>query len=348
MKLHLLELDDLPLTRDVVADPFQARANGRATLRPETASSGLELVEGLEEADIAALPANWVEYQGARRALAIEYIERAGAVGRRVVVWINEDDERVLPFPNVIQFQHAFARKRPRVTEIRAFPPFHDDLAEDVFSGKLPLRDKAAKPTVGFCGQGRGSLPEELKGVAYKALARARYWSGRSELGPEPWASHLRLRARSLRQLKAAPAVDTNFLIRTRHRAGLEEMIDRRNPFHQTALQYYDNIFESDYTFCVRGGGNFSVRLSETLCLGRQPAVLDTDSVLPWPDNPFWRDTAVLATSIDDLVQGMVDQYGRVDGAGLKNQERAAREFWLDRISLPGYLSHFAELLEPK
>ena len=34
---------------------------------------------------------------------------------------------------------------------------------------------------------------------------------------------------------------------------------------NESTLEYYNNIRESDYVLCLRGGGNYSRRLYETL-----------------------------------------------------------------------------------
>ena len=53
-------------------------------------------------------------------------------------------------------------------------------------------------------------------------------------------------------------------------------------------VQQTKNRFSSKYTndnlygLCVRGFGNFSFRLGETLMMGRIPILIDTECILPF------------------------------------------------------------------
>ena len=44
----------------------------------------------------------------------------------------------------------------------------------------------------------------------------------------------------------------------------------------------------TDYTLCVRGTGNFSARMYETLALGRIPIFVNTDCILPFNNKIDW------------------------------------------------------------
>ena len=79
--------------------------------------------------------------------------------------------------------------------------------------------------------------------------------------------------------LPVIPALTTNYILRSKYRAGVSR---EKDPFHPSRLEFVNNILGSDYTVCMRGGGNFSVRFYETLSLGRIPVFIDTDCLLPW------------------------------------------------------------------
>ena len=49
------------------------------------------------------------------------------------------------------------------------------------------------------------------------------------------------------------------------------------------------NMVDSDYILCTRGFGNYSFRLYEALSCGRIPVFVDTDCLLPFPENPLWQ-----------------------------------------------------------
>ena len=54
-------------------------------------------------------------------------------------------------------------------------------------------------------------------------------------------------------------------------------------------MEFYENMVSSDYIVCVRGGGNFSVRLYETLAMGRIPIFINTDCLLPLNKSIDWK-----------------------------------------------------------
>jgi len=349
MKLYLHHLQHLPIVRNNVADPFRAE-QGRALPRPEVLASGVSLCERVEDADICGFPAHWHAYTGDLRRAALSFLDAMRSRGLRVVVWVNGDDEIDVPFANSVVFQHAFRRTRRRRNEIRVYPPFDEDPLAELYGGDLAIRAKGPRPVVGFCGQAKVVAADEARRLVVKSLARVRSIAGRSDAVPEPWPSHVRLRQQVLRSLANDPRVTSNFVIRERYRGGLVTKEDRRDPTQPTRTEFLENLRGSDYTVCIRGGGNFSVRLFETLSFGRLPLVVDTDSVLPWPADPFWSQSAVIVDG-DDLSgvgSALVGHFHGLDDEAFEAHQYAARAFWLDRLSLPGYFSHFRELLEPR
>lgn len=59
-------------------------------------------------------------------------------------------------------------------------------------------------------------------------------------------------------------------------------------PKFQSRREFYSNMIENKYTFCMRGVGNFSYRFYESLCFGRVPIVIDTDTILPLENIIDW------------------------------------------------------------
>ena len=69
--------------------------------------------------------------------------------------------------------------------------------------------------------------------------------------------------------------VPNSFIIRKGFWAqGLDKSIARK--------QYFENMENNIFMFCIRGAGNFSYRFYEILMMGRIPIFIDTDCVLPF------------------------------------------------------------------
>lgn len=68
---------------------------------------------------------------------------------------------------------------------------------------------------------------------------------------------------------------------------------------------FFDNILATSLTLAVRGAGNFSHRLYQTLSCGRSPLLVDTDCVLPYEglDPLPWEEILVRveATRLDEI-----------------------------------------------
>jgi len=349
LRLYAHHVAGLRYVEDNVATPFRHRPDGTFEFREPLLAAGVEPVGSLGEADVACFPAGWASYQGAQREQAVAFIEQAADAGRRVAIWVLGDHEVDLPWPNVIQFQHAFRRSRRSLATRCVVPTMLGDFAPDVFGDELGPLPKGSRPLVGFCGQAGASAKEEVKRVLIKARARLLLATRRSEDLPEPWGSHVRLRRSVLAALEADPRVDTDFIIRDRYRGGLP---DRKDPAlfrHAKNVEFYWNIHRTQYTVCVRGGGNFSVRLYETLCAGRVPLVLDTDGLLPWPDDPFWSEVALVVPFAErhSLTDRLVAHHAAADERGWADRQERARRFWIDRLSRAGWLTQLPGLLAP-
>ena len=61
-----------------------------------------------------------------------------------------------------------------------------------------------------------------------------------------------------------------------------------------TTIEFYQNIFNNLYTFCLRGTGNFSARFFETLAMGRIPVLVDTDCRLPFHNEIEWKQHCIM------------------------------------------------------
>lgn len=167
----------------------------------------------------------------------------------------------------------------------KAFFPLLSDQLKKLFNqDSVVLREKKKKPTVGFCGHASSSIIksiyEKLKFVKINSL---RAITG--DLNFETLFSSASERLKILKTVSVSKDINTNFIFREKYRAGAITEEERR----KTTKEYYNNIIESDYIVCLRGGGNFSIRLYETLMMGRIPVFVNTDCLLPLDDEIDWK-----------------------------------------------------------
>jgi hypothetical protein len=155
------------------------------------------------------------------------------------------------------------------------------------------------------------------------------------------------LRARVLRALRRSPLIEDHFIIRNDYRAGVRSSEDRSNPFHPTRLEFVRAIHDCDYTLCVRGGGNFSVRLYETLNLGRIPIFIDTDCILPYDFVLDWRQFCcwIDEGEIPHIAEKVADFHASLTPDDFIDRQKACRAVWEQWCSDTGFHRHFHEHL---
>jgi len=307
----------------------------------------LDIVDSLEAADICFPPLNWNYYLQCNKIRGVvRFAEQARAAGKLVGIWASGDFEKIIPIRNAVLFQSGLNRSRRR-QPMYAFevPAFVRDYVEVYQGGELQVRKKQARPKIGFCGQARGRLPGLMVWMAKGLQLRGLYLIGRSPEVPPPFLPPWILRAKVLRILARSPLVETDFIIRNRYRAGVRSSQQRNDPFHPTNVEFVNNIFTTDYTVCIRGGGNFSKRLYETLCCGRIPIFVDTDCVLPYDFDVDWKRYCVWVekSEVPFIAEKVADFHASLSPSGFEDMQRECRQLWQDRLSKQGFLSHFHE-----
>ena len=98
----------------------------------------------------------------------------------------------------------------------------------------------------------------------------------------------------------------------------------------------------------MRGAGNFSIRLFETLAAGRVPVIVDTDLALPCADVVDWQGLGVwIPIGEIDRIDEVVARSHAEDGAeGFEQRQRAARAAFVDVLSAKGFAGYVAQHLQ--
>ena len=174
-------------------------------------------------------------------------IDRAGfarfqtlAKGKRVIAFFNSDSDERLSYGDNVYVFRTSFCKSSQRKTEFAVPGWSEDW------GIQKPNIWKDKPVVGFCGQIRRP----------------------------------NVRAESLSLLEKTPEVTTNFVKKNAFWGGWINSGRKLSDGLRLRNEFVDNIKESDYIVCARGGGNFSYRIYETLMSGRIPIFIDTDSVL--------------------------------------------------------------------
>jgi len=286
-----------------------------------------------DEADVFVLPFDWryttrffassQTAEAAKRA-ALVFASRAADFGKPLVAFFVSDSDDEVPLPNSVIFRTSTSRDL-RQNEF-GMPVFFEDVLQSN-AGIAALRLKKRFPTVGFCGfAGYRLVPNVPLRGQIRSFAR---WVRKG-------FPQLTLRERAIVALRRHPFIETDFILRETSKGRGELPPHVRQTFQR-------NIQSTDYTLCVRGHGNWSVRFYETLAWGRIPLFVDTSCVLPYDFEINYRDVSLWVTSeeIDSIADRLVDFHGALDADQFAHLQRACRSLWEQRLTPDGFFSNF-------
>ena len=302
-----------------------------------------QLVNTMEAADLCVLPMNLLFFIRHKKLNAAkQFTRKSNALNKPLAVWTGGGDYGVR-----IQLDGAWSFSRT-VYKSRQLPK--QQILPDFVWNMLPidtltdvnLRAWQSTPTVGFCGQANGSLTSTMA-----KILNTSWYNLRARLHLSPFLSHpllpaTRLRAQVLDILERAPNIETKFIRHKQYQAGAQTEDQRKD-----ALQrFYNNLRNTDYTVCVRGEGNFSKRLYETLSMGRIPIFVNTDCVLPFEQEIDWRKLCVWVeqNEINQLPEKLRAFHAKFDASTFKQHQNRCRAVWQKYLSFSGYFSNFPKL----
>jgi hypothetical protein len=300
------------------------------------------------DCDVIFLPLNWLYYVENRLvSLAQKAIDLGKQFNKPVVIFSQGDAPANLPFSGVTLFELSGYRSRMEVSNsyAHAMPVFIEDYVYDYQGGSPKLRNWNKKPVVGFCGQAGGSFWTFSQRRVLNLFRRFMFALGLRSTEPAPFETTA-FRNNILNIIRASQLVETNFVIREKYRAGVE----RAHPQHPSRLEFVQNIIDSDYTVCMRGGGNFSVRFYETMCMGRIPVFIDTDCLLPFDDVLNYRDYCVWVKDdeIPFVAEKIADFHGALSPSKFIELQQECRVLWQKYFELNSFYTHVYDLLSKR
>lgn len=290
--------------------------------------------ERIEEADKVILPMSWNYYLKTKTTQkAIAVIDEAKRLKKEVWIVMVDDFGMVFPkYDHCIVFRSSGYRSKLSLNHI-GIPSFVNDPLKEIYRTiKLFERTYTEFPTVGFCGLANNStwhvLKEWLK-IGYRNL---KYNLGLSYIEKEQLVSPSYLRYRCLKKLKKNSYIKSNFIIRNKYRAGVKNKQDRKT----TTIEFFDNVKNSDYVLCVRGAGNFSVRLYETLAMGRIPVFINTDCMLPLVNSIDWKKHMVWVEYNERhlITDRIIEFHHKLNNKRLNDLFKKNRQLWEDKLRL--------------
>lgn len=302
----------------------------------------------LKEADLAIMPADWRAIRGETwrskinkqaQDISIQFAEKVANSGKEMVVFYGSDccTEKV-PVKSGTIIRTAAYRSQKRQKDI-IMPSLVEDYVKEYLGGQISIRQKSAKPVIGFCGLAqRNSWSMKLKAFTYHGLMLAQSL----ELGVSPYKGKI-LRNQALKILAESPSlVDTNFIITE---GGHSVYLNTQDPDQRqkSRADFVKNLVDSDYTLCCRGAGNYSIRLYEVLSCGRIPVFIDTDCVLPYDSIIDWKKYCVWIDEkeIPYIAEKVAEFHSNILDQEFVDLQHECRKLWKNWLSSEGFFTNF-------
>lgn len=304
--------------------------------------------ENIKDVDFILLPSTWHFYLDSKKIiLAQKIINQFESYHKKYIIFSSGDYTVDNSFNNCVIIQSSAFKSRDGLNgnKLLALPAFIDDYLNLYCQGNIAFRKYKKKPVVGFCGQSNGNWLDYTRRRAHIIDLNLRYKLGLVKWEP-PKIEPTRFRFKILQNIASSDKLEANFILRTKYRAGYTPQI--KDPYHSTRLEFVNNIIDSDYTVCVRGGGNFSVRFYETLALGRIPIFVNTDCVLPFDEMINYKEYMVWVEE-DELAfinQKILDFHNSLNQTKFNELQRACRNLWETYLTRDGFFIHLADQLK--
>lgn len=302
----------------------------------------ITFVEDIKDAEVGVLTMSWNYYYKTNTIhVAKTYIKEANAAGKKVWSFMSGDFGVKLNLEgDYIVFRNS-GHKSKLSSQHLGMPVFINDPLQEIYATakfSLPMYHK--QPIVGFCGQANSSLLQSQKEIAIRSIHSIKYIVKKTQNTPQPIQSTSLIRAKLLQQLELASGVEANFIKRKKYRAGVE---GNKRWQHQTTKAFFDNIIDSHYVLCVRGGGNFSVRFYETLAMGRIPIFVNTDCLLPLDDKINWKKHCVWVEYCErkQLAQKVIQFHQQHTQTSLFELMQANRKLWEEKMRIGNFFKTF-------
>ena len=300
-----------------------------------------EFTELVEEADVVILTMAWNYYVNTKQvAVAVDFVNKCETLNKNVIAFNAGDfGVRIPYFKNLIVIRTSGYKSKFTNNEY-SLPVFiSDPLKKHFETDKLFENTYKSKAVVGFCGQANPSGLNAVKEKLKIALRNIKSYVGIDNNEPQRLLATSLLRASILEKMKDSEGVETNFILRKKYRAG----VTSNKGVHKTTLEFYNNLKNSGYVVCVRGAGNFSIRLYETLAMGRIPIFINTDCALPLEEEINWKKHTVWVEYNErgQVVQKVNDFHNSLSEDDFIDLQHTNRNLWKEKLTMGGFFRIF-------
>lgn len=279
-----------------------------------------KLTGNSSEADCILLPHNYWTLKKYDPGYLKNFIHKAQVLKRPVLIDATGDCVDEVPIKNSIILRNSVYKKDLKNNEI-IIPAYAEDFGKPIPKKLSPV------PVIGFVGWSKENffkslyITERTPGIVIRSLA--------------------------IKYLDKTVGIKTNFILRKSY-SGHIKTIDGDVKRYRT--EFVNNIMDSDYTLCVKGSGNFSVRFYETLSLGRIPLVVDTDNVFPLEEKINYREFCLFVSykNLDKIGKLLLDFHRSLSSNDFFNKQYRAREVFEKYLRIDSFTKYLAKEIKSR
>lgn len=288
------------------------------------------LVQKPEMADIIILPLDYGYMLKYNNSDISRFFEKAKKLNKIIWIYSGGDFGNSMIDEGIYNFRlGGFKSKLNDKTII--LPSFISDPYKTCLKKSFKPLKKELVPSIGFVGHAKTGLLKVIKEyISYLRINFKRFLKIEYADYQSFYPSSIK-RAKYLQLLKFTKGLKSQFILRNKYRAGVSEVENKE----QSTREFYDNIYQNPYTFCMRGIGNFSVRFYETLAVGRIPVLLNTDCLLPLDKIINWEKHCVILDESEykSLGNMIVNFHNDLSNQAFIEIQKNNRKLWEDFLT---------------
>lgn len=297
-----------------------------------------QIVKKTEDATVFVLPLQYAHLLNVEPDFVNEFIESAKKLNKKVWIYTAGDYGCTINDDAVVTFRlGGFHSKLPNQTVI--LPSLINDPYKNGILKEFSTLKWQEQPSIGFVGHAHISVVKLLKELYNHFKHLLKTLLNKTLDDYQSFYPSSIIRNSILNKIKKSSFLKANFIKRKNYRAGARTQEDIK----MSTVEFFENINNNPYTLCIRGVGNFSVRLYETLAVGRIPILINTDCRLPLHDNIDWSKHCLIINDIKNLEQATLEFHNKFNDASFQELQKSNREFWLNLLSRESFFKAMAK-----
>jgi hypothetical protein len=312
-------------------------------LKNENLLSLYKIVDSIVECDIVIVPINIIFfYKNSKKKYLKKIILEAKNNNKKIWVYSGGDLGKTISDDQVYVFRlGGFDSKLNNRTYI--LPSFITDPYIKFVNKEIITLDKTVKPQIGFVGNANGSFKNLIREflvylyVQWERISKNNYFDYQSFF-PSGYK-----RFQFLQEIKNDQRIISNFILRSGHTS--KALVE--NEIKDSTTEFYENMYQNAYNFCLRGLGNFSVRFYETLLMGRIPIVVASDMRLPLHEIIDWKKHCVFING-NNISNQLVDFHDNISDKDFKDMQNSNRQLVLDKLSRESFFIQIHKIFKDK